>query len=198
MKHFKFILPLIFILFSCTTESVQTPENTQLELTIKDENNIPVGNSEVKLYASESDMNNGTNVVQTLTTDVNGKVTFQNLLAIKYFWTIIGQCHSDTQDNSINPITSNTLNTFSTQQSTNNVGYISILNNSAYEYSLTINGPSASTTETLNIMPNTPTLLLDSWETGAYTYSYTQVGGSTTTTGSFMLDCDETENIVIN
>jgi hypothetical protein len=198
MKYFKFILPLIFILFSCTTDSVQTPENTQLELTIKDENNSPVENSEVKLYASQDDMNNGVNIVQTLTTDVNGKVTFQDLQAIKYFWGISKQCYADAENNSIDPIISNTLNTFSTSQPTNNVGYISILNNTVNEYSFTINGPSPSTTDAFNIMPNTPTLLLYEWEIGTYSYSYTQVGSSTITTSSFVLDCGETKYIVIN
>lgn len=196
MKHFKFILPLIFILFSCTTDSVQQiPENTQLELTIKDENNIPVGNSEVKLYASESDMNNGTNVVQTLTTDVNGKVIFQNLQAIKYFWAVTGQCHTDTEDNSTNPIIASSLNTFSTLQASNFIGNISIVNNSSFQCSFTISN--GAETYIYDMYPGDQSFLNET-TSGNYTYSYTQVGGSTTTTSSFVLECGETENIAIN
>lgn len=195
MNHFKFILPLILILFSCTTDSVQTIENTQLEITIKDENNTPVQNSEVKLYVSQDDMNNSTNVIQTLTTDVNGKVTFQNLQAIKYFWTITGQCHTDTEDNSINPITANSLNTFSTLQASNFIGNISIVNNSSFQCSFTISN--GADTYIYDMYPGDQSFLNETIS-GTYTYSYTQVGGSTTTTSSFVLDCSETENIVIN
>lgn len=195
MKHFKFILPLIFILFSCTTDSVQTPENTQLELTIKDENNIPLENSEVKLYVSEDDMNNGANVIQTLTTDVNGKVKFQNLQAIKYFWTTSKQCYANTSNNSTNPIINNTLNTFSTLQESNFVGRIGIINNSSYEYNVTLAG---SNSVVYNMQPGGLSILLVDQYTGTYNYSYTQVGGSTTTASTFVLDCGETEYIVIN
>ena len=52
MKYLKLLTLLLFV-FSCSPESVQNLEPTQLEITLKDENNIVLPNAEVKLYSSE-------------------------------------------------------------------------------------------------------------------------------------------------
>ena len=109
MKHLKFILPLFLILFACSPDSDDTAEDTRLELTILDENNQPVENVEINLYTSYEDYLNYTNIVQTLVTDVNGKVTFENLEAITYYWETFNNCYIADIDDSVNPITSNTL-----------------------------------------------------------------------------------------
>jgi len=142
MKHFKFILPIIFILFSCTTDSVQEPENTQLELTIKDENDMPLENVVVKLFATEDDLFNDENIVQTLNTNANGKVLFNELQSIKYYWRTNIECYSvNLIDNSTNALTSNTLNQFTLNLAENFIGDITVQNTSPYEQSVVITGP---------------------------------------------------------
>jgi hypothetical protein len=160
MKHLKFILPLFLILFACSPDSDNNDENTRLELTILDENNQPVENVEINLYTSYEDYLNYTNIVQTLVTDVNGKVTFESLEGITYYWETFNNCYIAGIEGSVNPITSNTLNSFTTNIDSNFFGNISISNNSVYDYNLTYTGPvngtirvNALTSESLISLP---------------------------------------------
>lgn len=174
MKHFKFILPIIFILFSCTTDSVQTPENTQLELTIKDVNNTPLENVEVKLYTSEEDMNIGMNFIQTLNTNANGKVLFDNLQPIKYYWRTSSDCYSiNLIDNSINPLTSNILNQFTIDLADHFMSDITVQNTSPYEQSVVITGPN---NYSFNIPAGGPPVYLTDCPVGIYTCVNTPIG----------------------
>ena len=141
MKHLKFILPLFLILFACSPDSDDTAENTRLELTILDENNQPVENVEINLYTSYEDYLHYTNIVQTLVTDANGKVTFENLQGITYYWETLNSCYDSAFEGTVNPISNNTLNSFSTNIQSHFIGNISITNNSIYDYNLTYSGP---------------------------------------------------------
>lgn len=196
MKHFKLILPIILILFSCTNDSVQTPENTQLEITVLDEDNLPIENSEVKLFLNQQDSDNNTNIIQTLTSDANGKVTFNNLQSISYFVKANKTCYLNGILNTI-PLTNNTLNQYSVNAIDNFIGNIRVVNNSADEYIFSITSGSTSTTSTFNLQSDDQ-LTLGNWVAENYTYSYTQVGGTATTTSSLAVECGGTSNIVIN
>jgi len=196
MKHFKFILPLILILFSCSNDSVQTTENTKLELTVKDENNIPVDNVQVKLYASQADCNSDSNILQTLTTDVNGKVTFENLQSITYYWNTVNACYDYSAGNTISPITSNTLNQLSTNITSSFTGGISIQNNNVYDYSVTYTGPQNGTitvnTNDYNILYYLPI--------GNYLLEMTPINSPTPTTSQVNLtvNCGLETGFIIN
>lgn len=193
MKHFKFILPLIFILFSCTTDSVQTPENTQLEITVLDDNDAPIDDSEVKLFSSQEDFDNDTNAIQTLNTNANGKVIFDNLQAIPYFVKITKSCYLNGFINT-NQITNNILNQYSVNVVNNFNGDITIENNTVYECSFTLTGP---TNNSYNILPGEQVILED-WVSGDYTYEYILIGGSATDISTFNLECGGFANVSIN
>ncbi len=142
MKHLKFILPLFLFLFSCSTDSNETVENTQLELIVLDENSVALNNVEVKLYATQEDYDNDTNVVATSTTNASGKVTFENLQPITYFWKTTVECYlENTIYSTVNPIENNSINLFSTNLTSNFTGQISITNNTAYSTNVTFTGP---------------------------------------------------------
>jgi len=144
MKHFKFILPFIFILFACSPDSEDTSEdtteNTRLELTFLNENSVSLENIEVRLFASQEDYENDTSVIETLTTDTNGKVIFNNLQPITYYWRITANCYVDGFTYSTpTPLTNNTLNTFSS--TLNNHGSLEIINNTSYDQYIEYVGP---------------------------------------------------------
>lgn len=85
-------------LFSCSKSSdpvttPPTPVTTSLEITLKDELGNPVIGASVKLYNSESNYQNATNQLQTTkTSGSNGVVLFDNLSAIKYYFSADKDC----------------------------------------------------------------------------------------------------------
>ncbi len=142
MKHLKFILPLFVILFACSPDSDDTAEDTRLELTVLDENSTALENVEVKLYATQEDYYNDTNLIATSTTNASGKVTFENLQPITYFWKTISECYLENGlNNTINPIEENSLNQVSTNIYAFFYGNIIISNGSSYDYQVNYSGP---------------------------------------------------------
>lgn len=146
MKHLKLLLPFLFILLiGCSSDdsTSKTTATTRLELTTLDENDVAVENVEVKLYTSQTDYDNDTNVVETLLSDVNGKVTFDNLQPITYFWKTSIDCYleNNLNNNTVNPILENSLNQFSTNLTDNSLGHIYFGNFTTYDYTVNFTGP---------------------------------------------------------
>jgi hypothetical protein len=87
MKTIKYILfPATIFIFSfigCKKDKI----STTLEIRVVDEQGIYIDGASVKIYTTQSDMENDTNQFgKTQTTDVNGKVTFSNLGPDIYYW----------------------------------------------------------------------------------------------------------------
>jgi hypothetical protein len=161
MKHFKLILlPLIFILFSCSSDNDDTTQMARLELTILDENNLPIENATVNIYTSSEDSYNGINVSQSLITDSNGKVLFEDLEQIVYYWEIFDNCYNFTYGNTINPLLGNSLNTF-TSNTYGASGFLNVNNVTDYDYNINLIGPqnrsfiiNANSTYSVDNLPN--------------------------------------------
>lgn len=199
MKLNKLLFPILFILvIGCSTDdsTSKTTATTRLELTTLDENDVAIENVEVKLYTSQTDYDNDTNIVETLITDVNGKVTFDNLLPITYFWKTTTDCHLENAVyNTIDPIINNTLNSFSTNLTSNFIGEISIFNNTVYDYTLSFTGP---INLNVNLSPNTFYAFTD-YPSGTYTFNITPDSGpNSSITQTEVLECGGSIYIEIN
>lgn len=196
MKYLKFILPLFIILFACSTDADDTLADTRLELTILDESNAALENVEVKLYASQEDYENDTNIIATSTTDVSGKATFGNLQPIIYFWRATIDCYLENAIHStINPIVDNTLNLFSTNLTSAFMGEITIINPTNYNYTITFTGPENGN---LNALSN-ENYIFTNLPTGTYTFNITpESGPNANYTQTEILECGENFLLIIN
>lgn len=196
MKHLKFILPLFFILLACSPDADDNVEDTRLELTVLDENDIALENVEVKLYVSQEDYENDTNIIATSTTDATGKVTFENLQPITYFWkTTIGCYLENTIYSSVNPIVGNSLNLFSTNLTSYFNGEITIINPTDYNYTITFTGPESGN---LNALSN-ENYIFTSLPTGTYTFNITHESDPNASyTQTEILECGENFLLIIN
>ncbi len=115
-------LALIAILFvgslsfsSC--EKDDGPASTSLELEIKDKLGNSMPGTSVKLYATEIDFQNKTNQIgATQVSDSEGKVTFNDLAGIQYYWFAEKGCENNYNGGvtTATPLTLNGKNTVST------------------------------------------------------------------------------------
>ncbi len=180
MKHLKLILPLFLILFACSPDADDTIEDTRLELTVLDESSAAIENVEVKLYASQEDYDNDTNIIATSATDATGKVTFEKLQSITYFWKTTADCYLENAiNNTVNPIVGNTLNLFSTNLISNSFGDIAIVNNSSYDYEVSYSFDGAN----YSIITSTPSFanIIEGVPSGIYYFVLTPLDGPITT-----------------
>lgn len=104
MKNILFAFSFVSLLLSCSNDAddnlSSTPNQIAIELEVLDNGSLPIENVEVKLYSSVSDYNNDSNVIETLLTDQNGKVSFGNLIPQQYFWKITKTCYINNNSNS--------------------------------------------------------------------------------------------------
>ncbi len=175
MKKISLIVILfssVLMMSSCKKEKAVTPQPTTLELNLKDEFGNPVSGASVKLYSSITDWNNETNQIgSTLTSDANGKVTFNNLSNISYYYLAEKDCENNVNGSNTTstPLTAN-VNNVATVILTS-TGDIEITNSSTDNYRIYVNGA-----ETLDITPgSTETLYYN--PVGAYTVRTLQLDG---------------------
>lgn len=173
MKKSILIL-LIFIglavINSC--KKVETPTPTSLELTLKDNLGNSVSGASVKLYSSQTDWNNGTNQVGTTQfSDASGKVKFNDLSNIKYYWFAEKDCQNNVNGaaTTISALTANINNTVNVILSS--TGTLKFVSTSSNPYRIFINGTAAfdmngGTTQYDYYMP-----------TGAYSLRVLQLSG---------------------
>lgn len=141
-------LALTTILFACSkSSSTPAPTILQTALQIKVLDNLgnPVSGASVKLYSSQSDLTNGTNQVETQLTNASGIVVFQPLIPIKYYWYANLDCKTN-MFGSVSTTTNITANI--TNSVTTVLGSTSLLtlkNNSANPYSITLDGTMLNT-----------------------------------------------------
>ncbi len=99
MKKLNILLVLFSALTffnSCNSDEESEPLTTKLELTVKDNTENIVPNATVKLYSTLTDLNNQTNQIgATQHSDIDGKVTFNNLSAQNYFWLAENECSNN-------------------------------------------------------------------------------------------------------
>ena len=98
IKYIPFLVTIIiFSIIGCKKDRI----STTLEIRVVDEQGIYVNGASVKLFKTQSDMENDTNQFgKTLMTDVNGKVSFSNLGPDIYYWLAEKGCQ-----NNVNGIT---------------------------------------------------------------------------------------------
>lgn len=116
MKHFLTLLLLAGILFSCSENGDnQSTDTTSLELTLKNEdgNIITDGTGYARLYPTVDDWSRDTNQIgEPAFADLNGKITFTNLAAQKYYWRVENGCRTNftTSITTPQPLEANTTN----------------------------------------------------------------------------------------
>lgn len=178
MKHLKFILPLVFILFSCSNDSNDSNQeaNAILELNVFDSNNEQLSNVTVFLYDNLADYNNATNPVRELNTDFNGKVVFENLDTVTYYWSINSSCYATDGINfsTVNPLINNSVNSFSTNLLNIGSGSIQVVNGSAYDFTVSYTGPENGST----IVAANSSLSIENLDIGSYIFTCTKNGPS--------------------
>lgn len=156
------------VLNSCKKD--QTP--TSLELTLKDNLGNSVSGASVKLYASQTDWNNGSNQVGTTQfSDATGKVKFNDLSNIKYYWFAEKDCQNNVNGavTTTSALTVNLNNTLNVVLSS--TGILKFVSTSSNPYRIFINGTAAfdmngGTTQYDNYMP-----------IGSYTLRVLQLSG---------------------
>ena len=127
------------ILFSCKKEPP-----TSLELTIKDDLGNIVTGASVELYSSETDWSNGTHQIGTTgTSDASGKVKFNNLSAIQYYWFVEKDCKNNVNGSitTVSVLTANMMNTVNVILSS--TGTLKFVSTSSNPYHIYINGTAA-------------------------------------------------------
>jgi hypothetical protein len=125
------------ILSSCKKE----PTPTSLELTFKDVLGNSVSGASVKLYSSQTDWNNGSNQVGTTQfSDATGKVNFNDLSNIKYYWFAEKDCINNVNGSvtTTSALTANLNNTLNVILSS--TGTLKFINTSSNPYRIYING----------------------------------------------------------
>ena len=161
MKNLKIVMllalmiPILFI--GCKKDSTPTP--TSLELTLTDNLGNPISGASVKLYSSQTDWSNGTNQVGTTQfSGALGKVDFNNLSNIKYYWFAEMDCKNNVNGaiTSTLALTSNVNNPFNVILSS--TGTLTFVNTSSNPYQIYINGTASytlngGTTLNVNYMP---------------------------------------------
>jgi len=180
MKNYILIFSIItglLFLNSCKKDDddVQpTPTTipTSLELSLKDNLGNNVSGASVKLYSSESDLENGTNQIgSTQTSDASGKVKFNELSNIKYYWLAEKDCQNNVNGavTTTSVLTANTVNSLNVILTT--TGTLRFVCTSTNPYRIFINGTAAfdmdgGTTRNLFYAP-----------TGSYTIRVLQLSG---------------------
>jgi hypothetical protein len=128
------VLISLLMFYSCNNEDeVVTTPNTSLEIIVKDESGNNVNNASVKLFTSETDLNNETNQIgTTLLSDSDGKVSFNNLSPVPYYWIAKKDCNNNLNHvfSTNSSITENTNNTRETTISISNLGTLKLVNSS--------------------------------------------------------------------
>lgn len=143
MKNVLFLI-IAFIGFmtinSCEKNDVKlTP--TSLEVTLKDNLGNIISGASVKLYSSLTDWSNGTNEVGTIQfSDASGKVKFNDLSNIKYYWFAEKDCQNNVNGGktTTSALTANINNTFDVILSS--TGTLKFVNTSSNPYRVYING----------------------------------------------------------
>jgi hypothetical protein len=140
MKTIKYILFLVTIIIFSIIGCKKDRISTTLEIRVVDEQGIYVNGASVKLFKTQSDMENDTNQFgATQMSDVNGKVTFNNLGTDIYYWFAEKGCL-----NNVNGITTtpaldlNVTRVVSTTLS--GTGTLKFINQSTSPYQVYING----------------------------------------------------------
>ena len=137
------LMLLIFILFfSCSKDSPSSTETpTTLKIIVKDDSGSPVSQAQVKLYGSQSDMNNNLNqILTTQTTDATGETSFSPVTSYQnYYWLASKDCRTNLYSTTYNQLflQSNTTTSYSTTIS--GTGILKFINTSTNPYNVFIN-----------------------------------------------------------
>lgn len=96
MKKSILILMVIGLAVISSCKKAQTLTQISLELRLKDTADKAVSGVAIKLYASETDWKNGSNQIGTTQiSDTFGKVKFNDLSNIKYYWFAEKDCQNN-------------------------------------------------------------------------------------------------------
>lgn len=199
--YFNRLLLFVFVAvvgFGCSKDDGDNVkpkiQPTSLEITVKNNLGSIVSGASAKLYASKTDWQNGTNQIGvTQISDASGKVKFEDLSDIIYYWHIEKDCQNNINGavTTTSKLTSNVNNTLDIILST--TGTLKFENKSNNPYSVFINGIAAfdmngKSTHTLSYQP-----------TGGYSIKVVQKSGyvlyPTEEIYSFTLSCGQTSII---
>lgn len=166
---------------------------TTIELTINDESGAVPGAS-VKLYSSETDLNNQTNQIgEAETSNASGVVSFGDLNNIQYYWFAEKDCQNNVNGivSSSTAITANATNTYTIDLTP--IGTMKLVSTSSNPYEVFINNVKVfnmdgGTTQTIENVP-----------TGSYSVRVLQISGyvfsPTDNTYSENVNCGQTTTV---
>ena len=137
------LVSLIFLIACSKSASTPAPTLLQTALQIKVVDNLgnPVSGASVKLYSTQTDLTNGTNQVGTTQlTNASGITTFQPLIPGKFYWYANLDCKTNMFGSvtTTNDITANVTNSVTTVLASTSL--ITLKNNSANPYSISLDG----------------------------------------------------------
>lgn len=140
MKTIKYILFTAAIMFFSIISCKKDHISTTLEIRVVDEQGIYIDGASVKLYKTQSDMENDTNQFgKTLMTDVNGKVSFSNLGPDIYYWYAEKGCQNNVNGISTTPALDLNVTRVVTTTLTG-TGTLKLINQSQSQYQVYLNG----------------------------------------------------------
>lgn len=154
------------------SDPTPTPvQKTVLKITVTDGGNLVPGAS-VKLYGSQSDMQNNANALGVATTDNAGVATFTDILAIKYYFYVQSGCKDNFNGNvsTASAIIANSTNTATVAVSS--VGQLKMVNTSNNPYQVYVNG-----VLTLSSLAGNTSYTLTEAPAGNYTIRVVQLSG---------------------
>ncbi len=196
MKKLKLIITVFIglaLFSSCSKE--EAPPPTSLELTIQDNIGNITSGATVKLYSSQSDMKSDVNQIEsTMTSDATGKVKFNGLSNIKYYWSAEKGCMNNVYgtNTTTSPLTLNVNNEVNVIMS--GTGTFQFICSSNNPYRIYLNGIHAFDINGNSIIDS------DIMPTGSYSVRVLQLSGylvyPTDETYNVTLDCGESQSIL--
>ena len=195
MKKVILIAFIGLIMFTSCSKEEEVTSTTRLELTLMDDSGNIIKSAFVRLYSSKEDMENGENQIKlTQISDESGKVKFNELTDIKYYWFAEKGCVNNANGTFTTnyPLTLYATNTVNVIMS--GTGNIQLESTSDNPYQVYVNGiptfeMKGGTTRKIQFMP-----------TGSYSIRVLQLSGyllyPTDETYSVVLNCGKTKEII--
>lgn len=172
-RVFLFTISIVLaVLSSCSQDDLGVEPKTYLDIYVKDNLGNPVQDAVVKLYSSEDDWKKGTNQVGAVQySDAQGKVVFDGVSNIKYYWLATKGCYNNVYGSitTVSPIPKGQRSSVNTI--INPSGTIKLTSTSSNPYRIYLNGNaimdmSGGSTEYWNYLP-----------TGSYSVRVLQLSG---------------------
>ena len=79
-------LGIILLMLSCKDNEKVNPDSAELEIKVKDKTGDNIAGAKIKLYDNQSDLNSGSNPIDSKSSDLSGEVIFKKLSEKNYYY----------------------------------------------------------------------------------------------------------------